>query len=319
MLTRRALLVSAAVVAVTSCAPRPTIVGGPTAPPEVPPLPELPGAASARTHEATLLALAQRLPENVPARDDLARTHERHLTALRHPDPELRPTGTPSPQPGFTPPPADLPEVTLPGDRDHAVRTVRDRLGEAAHSHADAAVDADGTTALLWASMHAACLAEQVALDTGPRAPLVDDAPALLPDLSPAGVLRAALDQCHAVIHVMQTALGTLGGSDARSLEDALSRRRRLRAVLSDELLGMNEDPPAAHAAYDVPALDGDANAARTLVADTDARFTRFLGPWIAVTETSRRAAVEALADVHRSAVGWGAPLVVWPGWPVAD
>lgn len=331
MLTRRLLLGSAAGAlagAASGCVPGPTIIGGPTAPPPVPPLPELPGAADARAREAALVALARGVAERGGAADDLVAAHEARLLALRHPRPELRATGEPTPQPGFTPPPVPDAGVRVPADRDGAVRALRDRLGPAADAYAGLARDAAagdtdstatrGSVALFWASLAAACRAEAVAVGGAPRPALVVTAPAALPETAEDDVIAAALAQVHAVIFTLQTALGAIGGDEARRLEgmvgDLRLFRDRLRATLTDR----DVTAPAAEPAYEVPVLAGDTGAARRLVAETETRFTPHLGRLVAASPDLRETATDALGAAHAMAVGFGAPLELWPGWPAA-
>lgn len=320
VLDRRAFLLCSAGILVSGCTPNPTIVGGPDAPPDVPPLPELPGVTDARALEADCAGLARSLRSRPGApwvTGDLVRTHEQRLLALRAARPELRPTAEPTPQPGFTPVPVPEEATELPADRPGALRVMSDRLGAAAHQHRELAVAASGPVALLWASCAAGARAGQVALPGGDRPPLQAPQPALLPEATLDAVETALLAQVHAAIYTIQVALGALGGAEARAVEKTLAARRSLQTRLTRGLHARGREAPAAEPAYDVPGVSGDANAARKILADADAALTRFVGPWVALADDRLRpAAVDTLLDTHTAAVRQGAPLVVWPGWP---
>lgn len=317
VLTRRALLLGSAVVAVAGCSPAPTITGGPTAPPEVPPLPEFPGAKEAQAQEFALQQTARSLAEHgLPSGKDLQQAHTARLTALRHPEPQLRPTTEPTPQPGFTPEPVPASDTPPPRDRHAAAQLMRTQLKATHAAHRERALEATGAAALLWASLSAACAAEPEALGDTRRPELVPTTPTLLPETTPAKCMGDLLAETHAVIYVMQTALGILGGNEARALETTLGRRRDVRARLTSELAAMDADAPAALPAYDVPTLRGDTAEARRLIAKVEARYARFVGPMIAAVEPMREYGTNLLADAHASSVRWGAALIVWPGWP---
>lgn len=193
---------------------------------------------------------------------------------------------------------------------------MRTQLKTAQSAHQARALEATGPAALLWASLSAACAAEPEALGDTRRPKLIPTTPMLLPDTTPAECMGDLLAETHAVIYSMQTALGVLGGREARALEAALGRRRDVRTRLTSELAAMDADAPAALPAYDVPVLKGDATEARRLIAKVEARYARFIGPMIAAVEPMREYGTNLLADAHASSVRWGAALVVWPGWP---
>lgn len=317
VLTRRTLLLAAATAATVGCTPNPSIVGGPTSPPEVPDLPLLPGADVARQFEADLFGLARTWSEDPAApalAGALAQAHQARMLALRQPEPVNRATTEPSPQPGFTPPAEPPPSV----DNGAGSAGLADRLPAAQEQYRQFAVEAAGAVALFWASLAAACAGESAALAGGRTgAELVDAEVHPLAEHSDVDLLTAAVSACHAVIYSYPIALGALSGRDAQTAHDALGQRRDLRDQLEQLLLDRGETPPAAATAYDVAGVGTDAAAATDLLAQTEARFARIVGPLAASPDAViRETGVDALIAVQASAGGWGAPPLVWPGWP---
>ena len=317
VLTRRTLLLAAATVATVGCTPNPGIVGGPTSPPEVPDLPLLPGADVARQFEADLLGLARTWSEDPAApalAGALAQAHQTRLLALRQPEPVTRASTEPSAQPGFTPPPEPPPSVDVAA----GPAGLADRLPAAQEQYRQFAVATSGPTALFWASLAAACAGEAAALASGRTGgELLNAEIHPLASRSDVDLLTAAVAACHAVVYSYPIALGTLSGGDAQTAHDALNQRRDLRDQLEQLLLDRGETPPAAATAYDVAGVGTDAAAATQLLAQTEARFVPIIGPLAASPDAViRQTGVDALISAQAAAGGWGAPPLVWPGWP---
>lgn len=324
-----------AALALTGCQiSDPRITGGPAQPPTEPPpppAPNLPGRRVSLVHEAELAAVSELLREDGPVlglpapqlavAGWMARAHEAHTIALLARRPEQRPTAPPAPEPGWTPIPRPSPTMELPvGNREQAVRTVLDRLEEAAADHRRNALGSNGPPALLWGSLAVYADAAAAALTAStarPEPPAVAlHAVASWSDIEAA---QQTLRQVHALIYGYQVAIPWLRGAEFESAYDVLVRRRSLRDRLARDLREAAMIAPAAEAAYGLPVQPRDRDTAAELFWRIETAFAPFAGAWLAAAteDEVRGAALQALAESTDLALRWGGPLVMWPGWPV--
>ncbi len=300
-LPRRRLLGLGAVgliAAATACTPvSPTIVGGSRTPPSVTPAREVPGIAAGVEHEAALLGA-------VVGTDSLATTrrqaHAAHLLALALPDPTIR-----LPDPArATPTPA--PPVTGGAYR---------RLATAATgSHRKAAIAATGSAAQFWAALAAFSHASVSARTIARSDPRPQPAP-----VSGADAMAQLLTQVHAAIFGYQGALAPLRPSAQQEARARAASRLAalidLRDDLSERLVALKAEPPAAEPGYDLGTLDRPAESIALQVRIEDG-LQPWFGRWVrAVDDDGRIAAVDALLATVSAAVALGATVSVWPGY----
>lgn len=242
--------------------------------------------------------------------------HQLHLAALGAPEPAGRPTsgGTPRPTPKPT-------EASLPG----GLKELAEAEAEAAGQYAERAVDAESVTALFWASLAAAADGYGQAVrqqgdstkGSGPaRAPKpVPHRP--VEPVDPEQARRAMVEQLHAIAYGYQTAIGHLAEKDFERAATALRGHRSLRDRLIAELVEESADVPPAAPAYDVPVQPTDAASAAKLIMTLDTALLPFCGQWVAAADSAedRELAVATLRSTTVAAVGWGGPLLSWPGF----
>lgn len=310
----------------------PVIRGGPTAPPLEPSPssdPVVPGQQAALQHEIDLAALAgqahdaaERLrlgPGLTAVTGWMADAHELHVQALLSPDPVQRSTAAPTPAPATRTRPAPSADLTA-GTRDQAIEQLRARLERALGDHRRAAIDGQGPTALLWASLAAYARSAHTALERDvPRT----EPPAVpvrqLEPWSDAEAEQQALRQVHALVYGYQVAIPWLPRPESQRAYDLLVRRRDVRDRLADTLRRRGLAAPAAEPAYALPRQPTDRSTARDLLWRMESAFTPFAGAWqAAATDSDNRSrALESLELSAVLCVEWGGPLLVWPGWPL--
>ncbi|GAB3764146.1 ferritin-like domain-containing protein [Microlunatus parietis] len=300
---------------------------GPTTTPE--PSPTQPpvfagGAAAARLEEQLSLQARSLLTSGG---DDLGRPltailtaaaggHQLHLAALAAPEPTGRPTSGGSPRP--TPKPT---KAALPAD----LKEFAAAEAAAAGAHAERAVTAESVTALFWASLAAAADGYGQAVrqqggstkGAGPaKAPKPGPHRPVEP-VEPEQARRAMVDQLHAVTYGYQMAIGHLAEDRFERAATALREHRGLRDRLIADLVEASADVPPAAPAYDVPVRPTDPASATKLIMTMETALLPFCGQWVAAAESGeeRELAVATLRATTVSAVGWGGPLLSWPGY----
>ncbi|NNG18732.1 DUF4439 domain-containing protein [Naumannella sp. ID2617S] len=321
-------------LALTGCmVSDPRVVGGPSTPPPQPspsPLPTIPGQQLAIGSESELAALCGQLNQSaaalgLPAGQGtiagwLAAGHKAHLIALVGVRPNERPTAVPTPDARWSPRPMPTPSLRLPGDRAQAVRTITDLLGRCVGPYRESALASSGTTALLWGSLTAYAIGAGIALPGDPGRP----APPSTPNhpLAPMTEVEAPqqlLRQVHALVYGYQVAIASLPRPEAQRATELLGARRTLRGDLTALIRGRGQTAPAAEAAYALSVQPRDAATARELLSRMELAFAPFAGAWVAAATDpdSRRKAQQVLEESVRVSLGWGAPLPIWPGWPL--
>ncbi len=346
-LDRRAFLLAGAVLVLGSAAgcafDDPRIAGGATTPPGVPtatPIPPFPGAATARRTEQRLhdLAAAILIRPEYQLKDGqrsvlatLRAAHGDHAVALANPEPTSRPTSLPSSAPGKpgehpSSPPADRPPLAVSRelsklDRAKAYALLSREAKKAGVGYRQAAQQTSGAVALLWGSL-AACTEQTV------RALTLTGQPAKAPPVTrrPLAVstdvdaMRAAVQQLHAIIYGYQVAIAPfpLGSAGREQAGTALTEHERQRDQLIDALLARGASVPAAKPAYALPFQPHDAQHASRLIWRMELALQPFMGQWLSSggSVADRARALHALAGAVLDCIGWGGPLVRWPGWP---
>lgn len=242
--------------------------------------------------------------------------HQLHLTALVAPEPTGRPTTGGSPRP--TPKPT---EADLPG----GLKELAAAEAAAATEYAERAVAAESVTALFWASLAAAAdgygqAVRQQGDSTKGAGPAKAPKPVPHRPVQPVEeeqARRAMVDQLHAVTYGYQMAIGHLTEQRFERAATALRQYRSLRDRLIAELVDASAEVPPAAPAYDVPVRPTDAGSAAKLIMTLETALLPFCGQWVAAagSEEDRELAVATLRSTTVAAVGWGGPLLSWPGY----
>lgn len=333
-------IVGGAVVAVSGCTAGPTVQPRPgatrPAPPTRTPPPPLVGVTDGRRAETNLLAALEALsgPDLDEesgldlAEEDRARiawckqAHRRRIEVLLTEVPALReklPSSLP-PSPDPTSPVIlpfpPLPSVATPKSVASGKEALAEDLASLAEGHRVRAGRATGDEALLWASMAAGAVQEQVLLD-GPAPAPVEEADHL-PYVTRTEVLAAQelLSQVHALVFGYSVALTPISAQDGQAWELRLEQHRQFRDRLAELLRDRRAAVPAAEPEYETGDAADDPQQARELVAHMEDALLIFSGAWVAASrEDEREAAVSWLVDGARAAIRAGAAPRLWPGW----
>lgn len=289
------------------------------------PTPTLPGARSAAELELGLAGRAEQLRMAV-GRDDaklypiltaVAAGHRAHWIALSAPLPTSRPTDSPTPTPTPTPPP---PTPTPSATKVSAgLKRLVTQQGTTVNQLTDQANQADAVTSLFWASMAAATASYAHALKH-PAKQAATPKPSPHRPVEPVTATeatRAMIGQLHAIGYGYQRAIGFLEDDQFDRATTSLRNHRSLRDRLIAGLVEQSVEVPPAAAAYDVPVEPKDAGSAAKLIMTMETGLLPFCGQWVAAAETEedRELAIAALRSTAVSSVGWGGPLLTWPGY----
>jgi hypothetical protein len=242
-------------------------------------------------------------------------THLSHAAALRGPEPTSRATAGASAAP--------LPPAGRAGLR-RALRGLRAAERAAGRSHRTAAVATTGFEALLLASLGVAAarfavVAEQLLDDAEPDPIAAAATPLGLPARPAIAAVQDVVGQLHAIVYGYQLALGQLtvrSQGHGRALA-RLREHRELRDGLIQQLIDASADVPVAEPAYVPSVRPRSPGTAARLLAAMETALAPHLGLWLAAAGGADRSrAYQALDRTVAAAVGWGAAIPRWPGWP---
>lgn len=189
-------------------------------------------------------------------------------------------------------------------------------LSGAANEHRQRALACEGLDALLWGSMGQ--WAATVASTSAESArTLSDESPGVAIRVAEDQALADVIAQIHVLVFGTELALAPLSGTDSAYETVSAAHRAwsKRRDTLSQTLRERGGTVPGSREPYDLDA-PATASAAVALVADMEDSFLATAGVWIASAQDTREDATDLFASVSMDALGHGAPLRTWPGWP---
>ncbi|NYI72237.1 hypothetical protein GGQ54_002797 [Naumannella cuiyingiana] len=270
----------------------------PVRPPSPTPTPP-PRLAEGIELSAGLLAAARAAEDDHPLVAQLVRDHAAQLAALRSPEPAARPA---QPTPGTEPP------APRPG-RD-PLRTLIEAERAAVDAYAGWAGETTGGIALVWGSLAAHAAGAAGALRSSTRraeSPAPGTGPAVAVDDTTA--LQQVVAQSHAAIFGYQRLLALVPRGESEPVDAGLKAYRGLRDDLTAALADRGAAAPAAAPAYRTE------GSAEEIGRQIESGALPYLGQWLqAAAEPA--SATAALREATGRALGWGAALPAWPGWP---
>lgn len=309
--------------------------GSPAGSPE-PSDPPVAGATEAAALEAALAARATALLARTGSKAPDGRlrrilgqvrdAHLAHVAALTSPDPTdpAATPGGPSASPSVTPSPSASGRASgspAGGSTDAAIASLIGAERAAARAHRARITGPASELVLLWTSLSAAAQSYATALDASASRGATVGGRTRLP-LAPLTEVQARqqlLAQTYAAIYGYQAAVPFLSGGDQDDAFARITGYLRLRDSLRAGLVADGAQPPAADPAYQVSPRPTDDDSATALLAGIETRIQPFLGQWVrTATGADRSAALSRLLSTVTLALGLGAPLDRWPGWPSA-
>lgn len=272
-------------------------------------------------------------PRQIGLLSFVAEAHRLHAVALRNPNPEARATSLPTPEPGATPPRASGPSSGSPSpsastrgprqplDAVDIIEQLAEQERALAKSHTEAAVASTGPIALVWGSLGAAASSYALAMEVNATAPKAGTPEVNRPIVPLADVAAQQLmvRQLHSAIYGYQLALGHIpvNTPQHKTAIARLQEHRRTRDQLIAALTERGAEIPPAEPAYAPSEQPKKPEESAALVAQIEQSLTPFCGLWLASSSVAadRTLAMVALSQAATSAVYWGAPVEVWPGW----
>ncbi len=214
-----------------------------------------------------------------------------------------------------TPAPVGIGGMSLDG----SLALLSRRENSAAQHYRSAAVQAQGSEALLWASLSVAAASFAPAIgsnDPPGTRPVANPLPvAILPEVD---AVQELVRQLHAIVYGYQQAIGRFKvlSKQRPKAERELLAQRVFRDGLIAWLTKHSADVPAAEPAYVPSVVPRNAATAGTLIMRMQTALQPFCGLWLAAsaTQPDRQQALTALTTAMNTARSWGAPLAAWPG-----
>jgi Domain of unknown function (DUF4439) len=215
-----------------------------------------------------------------------------------------------------TPAPVRIGGMSLDG----ALALLSRRESSAAQHYRGAALEAQGSEALLWGSLSvaAANFALAIGSDDPPAThPVANPQPvAILPEVD---AVQELVRQLHAMVYGYQQAIGKFKvfSKQRSKAERELLAQRVFRDGLIAWLRKHSVDVPAAEPAYVPSVVPRNPATAGRLIMRMQTALQPFCGLWLAASaiQPDRQQALAALTTATKIARSWGAPLAAWPGW----
>jgi hypothetical protein len=215
-----------------------------------------------------------------------------------------------------TPAPVQIGGMSLDG----SLALLSRRENSAAQHYRGAALEAQGSEALLWGSLSvaAANFAPAIGSPNPPAThPVTNPQPVvILPEVD---AVQELVRQLHAIVYGYQQAIGkfkVLSKQRSKAQHELLAER-----VFRDGLIAWlkkhSADVPAAAPAYLPSVVPRNPATAGRLIMSMQTALQPFCGLWLAAsaTQPDRQQALTALTTAMKTARSWGAPLAAWPGW----
>jgi hypothetical protein len=215
-----------------------------------------------------------------------------------------------------TPAPVQIGGMSLDG----SLALLSRRENSAAQHYRSAALEAQGSEALLWGSLSVAAANFAPAIgshDPPATHPVANPQPvAILPEVD---AVQELVRQLHAIVYGYQQAIGKIKvlSKQRPKAERELLAQRVFRDGLIAWLRGHSADVPAAAPAYVPSVVPRNPATAGRLIMSMQTALQPFCGLWLAAsaTQPDRQQALTALTTAMETARSWGAPLAAWPGW----
>jgi hypothetical protein len=190
----------------------------------------------------------------------------------------------------------------------------------AASRYRRAALQAEGSDALLWGSLAvgAASFAAAIGAANPPRTRSVGNREPV-EILSEVAAIQELVRQLHAVVYGYQLAIGKMKvlSKQRTKAEQELLNHRIFRDRLIAWLRRRSAEVPAAEPAYVPSVVPRNQATAEKLIMQMQTALQAFCGLWLAAaaSRADRQQALSALSGAVKTARSWGAPLAAWPGW----
>jgi Domain of unknown function (DUF4439) len=285
---------------------------GPTPSPSSTAVEPNPSAAAAAAPEQALAALAAAILTG-PQREQLSRARRNLLTFLKNAH-AAHARAIANPLPSQAP-------VQVGGQSlNSSLALLARKETAAAARYRQAALQAEGSDALLWGSLSlcAASFADALGSANPPSTRPVAD-PKSVEILSQVAAVQELVRQLHAMVYGYQLAIGKMKvlSKQRPKAERELLNHRIFRDRLIAWLRKRSADVPPAEPAYVPSVVPRNPATAGKLIMQMQIALQPFCGLWLAAasSQAGREHALTALGAALTSARSWGAPLTAWPGW----